>query len=48
MPISISRFMLSVISPTAPVAISPSAPRIEVSGVRSSWLTIDRNSLLAR
>jgi hypothetical protein len=31
-----------------PLARSPSEPRSEVSGVRSSWLTIDTNSSLSR
>ena len=34
--------------PSAPPAISPSEPRIAVSGVRSSWLTIETNSLFSR
>ncbi len=34
--------------PRAPPESSPSAPRIEVSGVRSSWLTIETNSLFIR
>ena len=36
---------LSGSSPVTPPAISPSAPRIEVSGVRSSWLTTEMKSL---
>ena len=38
----------AVSSPIAPPAISPSEPRIAVSGVRSSWLTIETNSLFSR
>ncbi len=35
-------------SPSVPPASSPSEPRIEVSGVRSSWLTTERNSFFIR
>ena len=38
----------AVSSPSAPPAISPSEPRIAVSGVRSSWLTMETNSLFIR
>ncbi len=34
-------------SPTFPPSISPSAPRMEVSGVRSSWLTVETKSRLS-
>ncbi|CPU65138.1 Uncharacterised protein [Mycobacteroides abscessus] len=34
--------------PRAPLSSRPSAPRIAVSGVRSSWLTTDTNSSLSR
>ena len=36
------------IGPAAPEATRPRAPRMEVSGVRSSWLTVDTNSFLSR
>ena len=35
-------------SPTTPSAISPSEALIEVSGVRSSWLTVEMNSFFMR
>ena len=34
--------------PSAPPAIRPREPRIAVSGVRSSWLTMETNSLFIR
>ncbi len=34
--------------PRTPLSSRPSEPRIEVSGVRSSWLTTDVNSFLVR
>ena len=37
-----------VSDPSAPPASRPSEPRIAVNGVRSSWLTIDTNSLFIR
>ncbi len=43
-----SEAALSGSSPTRPPASSPSEPRIEVSGVRSSWLTTERNSSFMR
>ena len=44
-----SRFVaFSLVSPRMPEVSSPSAPRIEVSGVRSSWLTVEMNSSLSR
>ena len=42
--ISTSARAFSGSSPATPPAISPSEPRIEVSGVRSSWLTTDTKS----
>ncbi len=50
----LSRAMLAidcargVRSPRVPPASRPSDPRIEVSGVRSSWLTTERNSFFIR
>ena len=38
----------SLTSPTNPAESSPRAPRIEVSGVRSSWLTVEMNSSFMR
>lgn len=35
-------------SPVSPSLSNSSAPRIEVSGVRSSWLTAETNSLFIR
>ena len=35
-------------SPRVPPASRPREPRIEVSGVRSSWLTTERNSFFIR
>ncbi|MCR5873845.1 hypothetical protein LRS10_06430 [Phenylobacterium sp. J426] len=43
----ISRPARSGSSPATPPASSPSEPAIEVSGVRSSWLTVETNSALA-
>ena len=43
----ISPFILSGNCPVAPDSTSPKAPLIEVSGVRNSWLTVDRNSVFA-
>ena len=34
--------------PSAPAASRPREPRIEVSGVRSSWLTTETNSFFIR
>ena len=34
--------------PAAPLTRSPTAPLIDVSGVRSSWLTVDTNSFFMR
>ena len=39
---------LSFSSPRMPEESRPSAPRMEVSGVRSSWLTVEMNSSLSR
>ena len=39
---------LSEISPATPLLISPSDPMIEVSGVLSSWLTVEMNSFFMR
>ena len=39
---------LSLTSPRMPEESRPSAPRMEVSGVRSSWLTVEMNSSLSR
>ena len=46
--ISTIRRPFSGISPTAPPASSPSDPRIDVNGVRSSWLTTETNSSFIR
>jgi hypothetical protein len=35
-------------SPATPPQTRPSEPRMEVSGVRSSWLTVETNSLFMR
>ena len=35
-------------SPVLPPRMRPSAPRIEVSGVRSSWLTVETKSVFSR
>ena len=37
-----------VSGPSTPPERRPSEPRIEVSGVRSSWLTVETNSRLSR
>jgi hypothetical protein len=42
------RSACGVSSTRAPLEISPNDPRIEVIGVRSSWLTTDRNSFFIR
>ena len=39
---------LSLTLPRMPEESRPSAPRMEVSGVRSSWLTVEMNSSLRR
>ena len=46
--ISIIRWPFSGSAPSTPDSSRPSEPRIEVSGVRSSWLTTEVNSSLAR
>ena len=46
--ISTIRWPFSGSGPSTPDSSSPSEPRIEVSGVRSSWLTIEVNSSFAR
>ena len=44
----IRRAALSGSWPAAPPAMRPSEPAIEVSGVRSSWLTAETNSSFSR
>ncbi len=46
--ISTIRLARRVRSPARPLASRPSAPRIDVSGVRSSWLTVDTKSFFNR
>ena len=42
------RSACGVSATSAPLRESPSEPRIEVSGVRSSWLTTETNSFFIR
>ncbi len=46
--ISSMRCPFSAIGPSKPLLRRPSAPRMDVNGVRSSWLTVDTNSPFRR